>query len=56
MAKNSALRKADAVKPFDSDTWTDEERFYFEYIDEKLGCERECRHQKRQTDSRRVPD
>lgn len=36
MAKNSALRKADAVKPFDSETWTEEEQFYFEYIDEKL--------------------
>ena len=26
----------DRVRPFDSETWTDEERRYFEYIDEKL--------------------
>ena len=36
MVKNSALGRVNAVNPFDPDTWTEEERFYFEYVDEKL--------------------
>ena len=36
MVENSALGKADAVNPFDPNTWTEEERFYFEYVDKKL--------------------